>query len=105
MFFLLRSRSTCLHPTFKSGSRSTSLPTSPSRRIFYDFAAVTIRVDRTKSSLLTGLNLAAEAGKMRLWNMPFRKANQTKLENLELKVFVDNSIVEVSVLSLLLSRG
>jgi beta-fructofuranosidase len=78
---------------------------SEQTHLFYDFAAETIRVDRSKSSLVTGFNLGAEAGKMRLWNVPSGKANQTKLENLELKVFVDNSIVEVSVLSLPLSRG
>jgi hypothetical protein len=62
-------------------------------------------VDQSKSSLVTGFNLGAEVGKMRLWNVPSGKTNQTKLENLELKVFVDNSIVEVSVLNMPLSRG
>jgi hypothetical protein len=105
MSFLLRLRSTRLHPTFKPGSRSTSLPTSPSRHIFYDLAAETIRVDRNKSSLLTGFDVGTEAGKMRLWNVPSGKTNQTKLEKLALKMFVDNSIVEVSVLGLLLFGG
>ncbi|KAF8757669.1 Glycosyl hydrolases family 32 [Rhizoctonia solani] len=59
------------------------------------FNTETIRVDRSKSSLVTGFNLGPEAGKLRLWNVPSGKGNGTKLETLDLKVFVDNSIVEI----------
>ncbi|KAG8976125.1 hypothetical protein FRB90_009304, partial [Tulasnella sp. 427] len=62
--------------------------------IFYDFAAETIRVDRSNSSVVTGFNLGAEAGKFRLWNVP-GKNGKTQLQDLELKIFVDNSIVEI----------
>ncbi|KAH7326822.1 glycosyl hydrolase [Rhizoctonia solani] len=68
---------------------------SEQTHIYYDLAAETIRVDRSKSSLVTGFNLGPEAGKLRLWNVPSGKGNGTKLETLELKVFVDNSIVEI----------
>lgn len=67
---------------------------SEETHIYYDFAAETIRVDRSKSSLVTGFNLGPEAGKMRLWNVPSGK-NGTKLESLNLQIFVDNSIVEI----------
>ena len=74
---------------FKSpdGSEETS--------IYYDLAAETIRADRRKLSLVTGFNMDAEAGKLRLWHVPKAKGNGTKLENLKLTVFVDNSVVEV----------
>lgn len=67
---------------------------SEQTHVFYDFAAETIRVDRSRSSVVTEFNLGTEAGKFRLWNVP-ASSGKTKLESLELKVFVDNSIVEV----------
>lgn len=69
---------------------------SEQTHIFYDLAAETIRVDRSKSSLVSGFNLKPDSGKLRLWNVP-NKANGTKLESLDLKIFVDNSVVEVSL--------
>ncbi|KAG8959882.1 hypothetical protein FRC00_001162 [Tulasnella sp. 408] len=69
---------------------------SEQTHIFYDFAAETIRVDRSRSSLVTSFNLGAEAGKFRLWNVPSGGgSSETTLESLKLKVFVDNSIVEI----------
>jgi beta-fructofuranosidase len=69
---------------------------SEQTHVYYDFVAETIRVDRSQSSLVTGFNLGAEAGKMRLWHIPSGKDNGTKLESLDLMVVVDNSMVEVS---------
>ncbi|QRW02501.1 glycoside hydrolase family 32 protein [Ceratobasidium sp. AG-Ba] len=67
---------------------------SEETHIYYDFAAETIRVDRSKSSLVTGFNLGPEAGKFRLWKVPNGKSG-TKLESLDLLVVVDNSVVEI----------
>nr|UZP16976.1 RcGH32 [Ceratobasidium cereale] len=67
---------------------------SEQTHLYYDFAAETIRVDRSASSLVTGFNLVAEAGKHRLWNVPNGKGG-TKLESLKLTVVVDNSVVEI----------
>lgn len=74
---------------FKSpdGSEQTSL--------YYDLATETIRVDRSKSILVTGFNLGAEAGKLRLWHVPSGNGNETELESLNLTVFVDNSVLEI----------
>ncbi|KAG8975448.1 hypothetical protein FRC05_005778 [Tulasnella sp. 425] len=68
---------------------------SEQTHVFYDLAAETIRVDRSLSSVVTEFNLGSEAGKFRLWNVPASSGGKTKLESLELKVFVDNSIVEI----------
>ncbi|KAG9084681.1 hypothetical protein FRC06_003942 [Ceratobasidium sp. 370] len=68
---------------------------SEATHIYYDFATEYIRVDRSRSSLVTGFNPGEEVGKFRLWQVPSGKRNGTKLETLKLMVIVDNSIVEI----------
>jgi hypothetical protein len=57
--------------------------------IYIDVGSETIVVDRTASSLYTQFNSLSEQGKFRLWHV------NSKLQSLDLHLFVDNSMVEI----------
>lgn len=62
-------------------------------RILYNHSRQQISVDRSASSLNLNVNSRTEAGPFRLFEI--LDGNSTRLETLDLEIFVDNSVIEV----------